>query len=394
MEILNGLASGVSSVIWAVILLVIALILASVFRSLVKKILNKLLAQKVSTASAEVQNTYMSTINLVGNLVYAVVFFLFLPSALDALGMDSATQPITSTVSKFLEFVPNIIAACILIGFGSFLAKLVAQIVDSLLKKTKLDTLQEKVKIQAKPGSNFSDIVSKIVYALILVVFVVAGIQVLGISAISTPATEMVAVIFAFIPRLFAAVILLVFGIFLGNITGGLVQSILQGTGLDKFSKETYQKNNANATPASKIVGNIVIGVIDIIFVVSSVKVLGIEVLTEVGNVVIAYLPSVIAACLVLLVAWAAANWVESAIVKTYPNAKSLAIGAKVIIMVLAIFMAVSQLGISDRIIETLFTWLCIGGAVAFGLAFGLGGKDWAAKKLDKFDKDTEDQLK
>ena len=394
MSWIYSFAESVPNVIWAVLLLIVAWIAAGICRNIVKKILKRYFDKNSANTPLEVKASSAGTIDLIGNLVFAVVFFLFLPGALDQLGMYSVTEPITSTVSKFLGFLPNIIAAIILIAFGGFLAKLVSQIVGALLKKTRFDALQEKVNITPKEGSAFSDIIAKIVYALILIVFVVAGVQVLGISSISEPATEMVGVIFNFIPALFAAIILIVFGIFLGRLTGGLVQSILAGTGIDKFSKETYQNGNDSATPASKIIASVVTVVIDIIFVVAGVKVLGIDVLTEVGNVIIGYMPSVLAACLILLAAWAASIWVQKAITKVYPNAASIALASRVVIMVLAGFMAINQLGISQEIIKVLFTCICVAVAAAFALAFGLGGRDWAKKKLDDVSENAGKQFK
>ena len=384
---------GIPEVIWAVVLLIIAWVAATICRDIVKKIMKRFFDRKAAVTPLEVRASSAGTIDVVGNLVFAVVFFLFLPGALEHLGMYSVTEPITTTVTKFLGFLPNIIAAIILIAFGVFLAKLISQIVNTLLKRTGFDSLQKKANITPREGSAFSDIVSKIVYALILVVFVVAGVQVLGISAISDPATEMVGVIFNFIPALFAAIILIVFGVFLGRITGGLVQSILAGTGIDSFSKETYQNGNENATPASKIISGVVTAVIDIIFVVSGIKILGIDVLTEVGNMVIGYMPSILAACLILLAAWAASVWVQKAIVKVYPNAVSIALISRIVIMVLAGFMAINQLGISQRIIETLFIGICAAVAIAFALAFGLGGRDWASRKLDDMSENTKKQF-
>ena len=389
----TGFINGFPTVIQAVILLIVAWIAASICRSIVTKILQRVFAGKAEKMPEETKNNYQNTTKLLGNLVFAIVFFLFLPGALEKLGLSSVTAPITSMATEFLNFLPNIIAAAILIAFGVFLAKLAAQILGGLLKKTKLDSLQEKCGVTPKAGNGFSDIIAKIVYALVLIVFVVAAVQVLNIPAISDPATQMVSQIFNYIPLLFAGIILIAFGVFLANLVGKLVESILAGTGMDKFSRETYQKNNADAAPASKVVGDIVKVVIDIIFFVAGIRVLGIEVLTNVGNAIIGYMPAVLAAVLVLLAAWAAASWAERSIVKTYPNAQGLGIAAKTGIMVIAGFMAISQLGISKTIIDTLFMWICIAGAAAFAISFGIGGRDWAGKKLDDISKSTKEQL-
>ena len=394
MKLITDFLNVIPAVLQAVFILLIAWIIASILRSTVRKILNRVLGTKVDAGTEEVKKSYRDTVAVAGDITFAVIFFLFLPSALEKLGMGSITSPIYEVVTRFLTFLPKIVAACILIAFGLFFAKLIAQIVDKLLKKTGLDTLQTKGGIEVKEGYEFSTIISKIVYALLVILFVVAGIQVLGIKAISDPAVEMTYTIFDYIPLLFIGIVLIAFGIFIGKLVGNLVKTILAGTGIDKFSKETYQNNNSEATPASSIIGGVVTTVIDIIFVVAGIKVLKIEVLTEVGNAIIGYLPSLLAAVLILLAAWAAASWLQKAVVKTYPDAKSLASIIRITILVLAGFMALGQLGISDDIVVTLFRWICIGLAAAFAIAFGKGGEEWAKKRLDNLTKSTEDQTK
>jgi hypothetical protein len=60
---------------------------------------------------------------------------------------------------------------------------------------------------------------------------------------------------------------------------------------------------------------------------------------------------------------------------------------AKYAILTLAIFMALSQLGIAKSIVNAAFILILGGLALAFGIAFGLGGKEFASKYLEKFDK-------
>ena len=62
--------------------------------------------------------------------------------------------------------------------------------------------------------------------------------------------------------------------------------------------------------------------------------------------------------------------------------------------MVLAGFMALGQLGISSDIVNTLFTWMCIGLAAAFGISFGMGGRDWAKSRMEDLTRSTENQTK
>jgi len=74
----------------------------------------------------------------------------------------------------------------------------------------------------------------------------------------------------------------------------------------------------------------------------------------------------------------------ETVIVKASPDAAKLVKAIKAVIFVLAGFMVLSQLGIASAIVDKAFTIAILAVAVAFALAFGLGGKDFAKKLLDK----------
>ncbi|QGS69087.1 hypothetical protein CV093_14055 [Oceanobacillus sp. 143] len=68
------------------------------------------------------------------------------------------------------------------------------------------------------------------------------------------------------------------------------------------------------------------------------------------------------------------------------PSANVLASFAKYAIIALSVFMALTQLGIAPSIVNAAFILILGGLSLAFGLAFGLGGKDFAAKYLRKFE--------
>jgi len=390
----NPLIGGLPPVIQAIIILLIAWIVAAALRAALKKHLRWAFGKRVERVGGST-TAYDESVNILGNIVFAIVFILFLPGAFDLLGMTSISQPLASTAAIFFNFLPNIIAAIIVIAFGAFLAKLVEQLCNRGLKKTKLDSLQEKCGVHAKEGSGFSDIIAKIVYALILVVFVVAGIQILNISAISDPATSMVSQIFNIIPALFVAIILVAFGIFLANIVGNLLETVLLGTGFDQWARGFMpHKDGAEPTLSISHVINIVVKiVIDIIFVVAAIQIVNIQVLTDVGMAIIGYLPAILAAVLVLAIAWVCAEAASKAILKSNPKAAGVAFASKCGIIVIAVFMALSQLGVAPEIVNTLFLIAAGAIGVAFAISFGIGGRDFAQRTLENVSKNAEGQL-
>ena len=382
--------SGLSATIKAVILLIIALVAAAIARAVIKKIVEKILAKKADPEeTVETAETKQSAANIIGNITFAVVFLLFLPGALDHLKVNSVSAPLRDMATKFLDFLPNIIAAIVIIVFGVFLARLVKQLLTALLKKTKLDSLQEKCGVKENNGHTFSGIIANLVYAIILLVFVVAAIQVLNLKAISDPATEMVSMLFSYIPLVFAALVIVLFGVFLANIVEGLLVSVLAGTGLDGKAEGLFPKkeDGTRITTASKLIGLIVKIVIDIFFIVAAINVLQVDVLTDIGRAIIAYMPNVLAAVIIVLIAWICSNKAYSAIANAESGNSLLALIAKIAIIALAAFMALTQLGIAKNIVFILFICIAAALAGAFIISFGIGGRSWAAKKLEEMDK-------
>jgi hypothetical protein len=390
MDFLNNLGfyASLSTALKAVILLIVALIAAAVARVVVKKILVAILARTSQSEMEDVEIAKQDTVKVVGNITYAVVFMLFLPGALDMLHVSSVSAPISSMTTKFLNYLPNIIASILVILFGAFLAKLAKQIILMLLAKTKLDALQEKCGVKDAGKNTFSNIIGNIAYALIIVIFVVASLQILNLKSISGPATSMVEMLLSFVPLIFAATIIVFFGIFLANIVSSLLGGVLAGTGIDDKTEGLFPKNadGDRVTTASKLIAIIVNVVINIFFVVAAIDVLKIDVLSNIGQTIIKYMPNVLAAVIIVIIAWILANKASAAIIKAEAGTL-FAVAAKYGIIVLAGFMALSQLGIASNIVHWLFLAIIGATAVAAAIAFGVGGRDWAAKKLDEMDK-------
>jgi hypothetical protein len=383
--------AGLNATLKAIILLIVALIAAAIARAIVRKIVKKFFADRTVVSDEEtidLTESKNSAVTILGNIAFAIVFLLFLPAALDNLNAGSVSSPLSSMATKFLNFIPNIIAAIIVIVFGVFFAKLAKELLTILLLKTKINDLQKKAGIKENQGFTFTDIIANIVYAVILVIFVIAALQVLNLKAISDPATQMVQLVFNYIPLVFAAIIIILFGVFLANIVGGLLITVLAGTGVDETTQAIFPKK-ADGTPVttlSNLISVIVKIVINIFFIVAAIDVLKINVLTNIGNVIIAYLPNVLAAVIIVIVAWICANKASEAITKAEGGSIVLALIAKVAIIILAAFMAISQLGIGSDIVRILFIALALALSGAFILAFGIGGRAWAAKKLEELD--------
>jgi hypothetical protein len=94
---------------------------------------------------------------------------------------------------------------------------------------------------------------------------------------------------------------------------------------------------------------------------------------------------------IILAVGIFAANTAETALVKKFPAAKASALAAKVAIYVLVAFLCLSQLGVATAIVETTFILIIAALCVAFAIAFGVGGRKFAADQLTRLEKKIDD---
>ena len=193
---------------------------------------------------------------------------------------------------------------------------------------------------------------------------------------------------FAFIPELIAALLIVIVGYFVAKLIGRLVARLLHRAGFDRAlhggpAGGWIQK--VTTRPAG-LVGTVTFWVVFLAAVSFAVDVLGISALSGFVGSVWAFLPNVLAALLIFLVAGAVAAGVATLASRTMGDTglgKIISTVAPILVMAIAGFMILEQLQIAPEIVR--ITYAAILGAIALGsaLAFGLGGRDVAARMLE-----------
>lgn len=205
-------------------------------------------------------------------------------------------------------------------------------------------------------------------------------------------------VFFAWLPHLLGALAVLVIGYFVAKLLGRLVSRALRGAGLDEFLHEGQGGRfvrKVTESPAG-LLGTITFWAVLLGAISLAVSVLGIEALQDFVASVYAYLPNVVAAVLIFLVAGAVAAGVSTLVARTMGDTalgKIVATAAPILVMTIATFMILDQLMIAESIVTITYAGLI--GAVALGsaLAFGLGGRDVARELLQgAYDKGRENK--
>src|SRR4051795_4225450 len=195
-------------------------------------------------------------------------------------------------------------------------------------------------------------------------------------------------VFFAWLPHVIGAIAVLIIGYFVAKLVARLVASALGRAGLDqRMHKGLGGTAIERAVPRpSSLLGRIVFWVIMIAVFSLAASVLGVAALTTFVGAVWSYIPNVIAAFLIFLVAAALAGGVATLVDRTMGDTSLGRIAktaAPVLIMAIAVFMILEQLKIATQIVT--ITYAALWGAIALGsaLAFGLGGRDVAAQMLE-----------
>ena len=388
-QILSSLANSVPALVYAIGLLILALVVAWIVKTIVVKLCKRLnlgkRLEKYNEDEAGGDAGAPDIVEIIGKIVFVLIFVLFLPGILDTLNLHGVSQPITNMMNDLFGYLPNIIGAVVIFVVGNILAKAVKQIVVGLLRRVKFDKLQEKIGI--KPGDTtigFSALVGNIIYGFILIVVSIAALQILDISAISDPAVDMLSVVLAMIPNIFTAIILIVVGVYVGKLVGTLLAALLSGIGINSLFADTLKssKPGGKEIVVSDIIGGMAKFIVILLFAVQSVNVLHLEVFNDLGDMIISYLPNIIGALIVFAIGILLAKFAANAMSKhTHSSALKVKL-VKTAIITLTVFMTLNQLRIAEFIVNATFIVILGAAAVACVLAFGLGGRDFAASIL------------
>ena len=197
----------------------------------------------------------------------------------------------------------------------------------------------------------------------------------------------------AFIPNLVVAIIIFIVGWLIGAGLGRVVAQIVNSLRVDQALRSTGVERLLTRAgfelSSGKFLGFLVKWFFIIVFLVASLDVLHLTAVDAfISDVVLGYLPQVIVAVLILLIAAVVAESAERVVMGSAKAASLHAAGflgkvARYAIWIFAILAALAQLNVATAFVQTLFTGVVIAAALAIGLAFGLGGQGAAERYIE-----------
>lgn len=395
----NSFVDYLPQLLLGIVLIIVAWIVATLVGKAVSKGLKAIgigkYFQKWGATKTEEQSHAL--IDTLSKVAYYLVWVLFLPGIFSTFGLDSIGQPIMNMIDTVLVFIPNIIAAGIVLILGLFAAKLVKNLVYNvavaanidkhLAKLTGGDTNDAEVK---KNKGTLASVLANIVYFLIVIPIILVALEVLNINSIAEPISSVLNTILSAIPNILVAVVLLIVGFAIAKFAGMILTDLLKSAGLNKYSSYLKKSSNMNLDLA-KIAGQTVAVLIGLFFLVEALNALNLEMLNSILSVVIGYLPNVLFAAIIIGLGFVGGQMLSSAI-KNTTGSMLAGMLVKYILIIFSIFMALDQLNFASAIVQAAFICIIGGLAVAFALSFGLGGREFAKKQLSRLDNKIDEE--
>jgi len=379
------LGVGVVNLLIALIILIVGYIIAKLIERAVIALLERTgIDDRLARAMDSSPDAEPSVERATGRFVFYLIMLFVLIAFFRRLGLGFITDPLNQLIAEIAAFVPNLIAAIIIVAVGYLLARIVRGLVTQLARGLGADRLARRVGL----GLSLSQLIGTLVYALILIPAIIAALNALEIQAISEPASQMLQTFLNAIPALFGAGLLLVVAYFVGRVVADIVSDLLAGLGFNQYT-ERFGLSRVTAettarTPA-EVVGSLVLVAIMLFAAMEAARLIGFVFLATIIADFLAFGGRLLLALIILAIGFYLANLARELVLSS--GGKYAGLTARLARWAVLIFsgaIALKQLGVADAIINLAFGLTLGAIALALALAFGLGARDVAGREAER----------
>lgn len=389
-RVLDQLFTYLPRIFGALVLLLIAWILASLVRILVRSHL--LVGTRTDRWIADVfqgREKRESLNHTLSEAAYWLVFLLFVPVLLDTLDLEGLLEPVKLMFNKILVYVPNIVGALLILFVGWFFARVIQRVVANLLSSVGVEQLSRQAGISQTLGpQGLSGLIGLAVYVLILIPVLIASLHALELQAITGPAAQMLGRVMGALPNIFAAGLLVLISYLVARIVGSLLASLLGNAGFDSLPARLGlgKRPRRGERQLSEVARVFIVAGITLLATMEALRLLGFLELAELVKSILLFAGQILVALVIVAVGLYLANLAVRAIRASKTEyAPIAALVTRTAIIILTGAMALRQTGLASDIINLAFGILLSGVVVTLAIAFGVGGREIAARKLEEW---------
>ncbi|HEX8936867.1 MAG TPA: mechanosensitive ion channel [Sphingomicrobium sp.] len=382
----------------AILILVATWIVARAVKWVIQKAIDRTpaLRKHISGAPEETVGHQLGTI------AKLIIWLVGIMAALQFLNLGQILAPINELVTEIFAFLPHLIAAGLIFFVGLVVARIVRRLVETVLIAANVDGLLARIGIGstdgtvrtspeavppgAIPGATRASLARAggvLVYALIIIPVAIAALQALEITSISAPATAMLDQILVAIPHVLAAALWIGIAFVAGRFLKTIIEAILPPTGFDDAVRSTGVLP-PTAFP-SRIIANIAM--------IAVILAAAIEAATQLGGGTVAIFLAqvtelggkVIFGTLIIVVGIFLARILANLVGSGTGEGGFAQTIVRYAIIALFTAIGLTFMGLADTIVMMAFGLILGSAAIATALAFGLGGRDAAARILERW---------
>jgi hypothetical protein len=307
---------------------------------------------------------------------------------------NTVTDPLKDMLTVIGEYLPRIVAAIVVLLIALLLAKILKAVVCRILRTARVDDRVNSWLDRDKINRlTITDTIGKLVFWLVLLISIPAVIGVLGLEGVEEPFRNMADSILSAVPAILGAIAVLLIGYFLARLAYAFISSFLKKVGFDNIlvKLEISKEAPTGEWTPSRVAGYIAFLVIMLISIIAAADLFNFDSVENLVTDLTAFVGKVILGIVIIAVGVFLAHIAGKAIVATKrQQADLLAILARVAILLLAGAMGFQAMGFANDVITLGFGLILGAVAVAVAIAFGVGGRESAARQLEKWIKTSE----
>ena len=385
------------------ILIALLILLATwIIARAVKWALQKAIARTPALQKHTPGNQHETVGHQIGTIAKLIIWLVGIMAALTYLGVGQILEPINELTIGIFEFLPRLIGAGLIFFIGWIVARILQRLAETSLSAVNVDGLLAKIGIGdtagtvrtepdavppgTTPGATRASVAKAagiILFAFVIIPAAIAAINVLGIDAISGPATNMLDQMLAAIPRILTAALWLGIAYIAARFIKTIIEAILPPTGFDNAVRSTGVLPTASSP--SRIVANIAFIAVMLGAAIEAAKQLGggtvalfLAQVTELGG-------KVIFGTLIIVTGIFLARIIARLVGSSTGEDSYAQVLVRFAIIALFTAIGLTFMGLADQIVILAFGLILGSAAVAVALAFGLGGRDAAGRLLDRY---------
>ncbi len=390
---LKGLIPGenfdwIADLAMTAIVIIVGYFIAKIAGALVAGAINKTgLGRRAKSTGGNIGRSLSKAVFWVLWLVFILMGLRQFPQ------LSSQLDFVDGMLDTIFEYVPKLIAAAIIMGIGTVLAKVVKEALSSTLEAAQVDNLASRFGFagadDGAPSNGISRGLGGLAGAIVLILAASSAIGALDIKTLSEPIDNLLQTIIAYIPNILAAALILAITVFIGRFIANLVRTTLPSLGVDD-SLGAIASLDGTSRPGfvpSKLFGTLSFAGILVMGLSAAMNALGIPQLTSVFETLMAIGGKIVLGAIIIGAGLFIANFVSKIVTQTSGDLAGSIV--KYATLLIVTFMGLAQMDLGADIVQNAFQSLSWGLGIALGvggaIAFGLGGREWAAKKLNQW---------